>query len=1307
MDRNLSNEEQALIQADTIYDTSVTRLYKAAYLHGVPVRLIIAFPAENGQIQYQALSEFIGTQLANGVTFEQLYPEIHDYNPSITPTDLAMSYYAYLDRLQQSGEAITNDDIVSTLNAAQQVMEQGTSETYRTYDDVQKLYASWYNSIATERQNDNVRLLQILDIQGELRLVDKAPYEKISPVRITSALVAFYPTIRSTGQYVVPQDGLEIFDHFQVSRFTPYVKYNDALGRSYSKVYQGDKIEHEPDYKVTIIPEGNSHIANAIYLTLWLGEEDQEMSTSVHDLFMTVTYFLDTNYLTIKTPVNPMNELPNMDSPAVVRVREAFTDFLDFGPDHEVKVHGDFYVWNFEYDESSLLDMILLSEVLSAYLYVEEKDKAYPLKKRLDIHYRSLFTDIEEGFRPTNDPYISISAAVSMTFNPRAMEQEQVVQYFDYSVLEGTSYPVEVPLLEESLPVGTPYINIRISQAESREVVNRFIVTFGLLMKYYRYNRSPIDLLYRDLLPEVVKDIPALVTEASTKNTKAAAARARRRHAAMRTVSNAHNLMAQVPQIFGPGYTSKFQGEAQPHLIEEDEVATWQNKLNPATGQPYEVLAFPNEDPYYFVCTGAKKPYPGVAINKTSTKNEYPYIPCCYANEQISTNKRTLYKDYLNGVLPHIEVGAKADKKISTNKILNPDRIAFIGKSIDATLRTYESDVIDIVRYGTVRSPNSLIHCVLAARQEDAYISANPHGREAIAIEYRAQIAASVYPELMKQELYDYSNEEIMQKLADPAVFLDPLLFYRAIEEYFKLNLFIFAPADEYQSDTSGIFEVPRFRLFHAQAQRLDRPVILILRNLGSESNDLEYPQCELIVDYDEKNFGNSRMLFELSMNELCQQILRESSTIFTWTFETSPVARFHVYQNLYYFVDYARTIGYQLISQYIDENGKARAFTFKLNETESVTLVVPPSQPENLPHRKELASTSIFRANELLGTPSRITRNSQGQLTGFWYSVLGLQQGVYIPLVPTVATGYENIPLGEANPLGAGPINYTSRLTEMKRTLNIVVQVVRWVYDIARILDPTLSPEFFAAQFMKVVPLDRPSYAYYEVSAIPRRLAQVNDTNEALDYIASLAPTLSDGTFLHMYDQKFYDRITQMLKDYTVNHEEPASTGVITGYYRYPQDFHQEEATRVFTSSAEQAAWLESNSRDHNVSRATIIRTRIEDKYSEELSPYLFQDDDGRIYLVQNVVGGNLERALKVVDFWFAHKVNYGPNAPQAEIDKAHMILGLSPNGTLVAIQDNTRGNTVYGQILYYGTPDDRANTNRAQRYAALLEIL
>ena len=197
-----------------------------------------------------------------------------------------------------------------------------------------------------------------------------------------------------------------------------------------------------------------------------------------------------------------------------------------------------------------------------------------------------------------------------------------------------------------------------------------------------------------------------------------------------------------------------------------------------------------------------------------------------------------------------------------------------------------------------------LIHCVCVAVDDPNYLAQpTDEMKETYVTRIRQHMLATIRPSLLKQELYDHTDEEIINLFRDNAKFLDPALFYRAVEETFNINIYVFAPPPPSGDETElGAMDVPRFKIFHSRPLRLHRPTVVIMKTWGSESDALDYPQCELIVDYDKDNFQIMK-LFGPEMTEVCHGALQDTLRTMTWS--VTPNDTFEVHSNIYYYIDH------------------------------------------------------------------------------------------------------------------------------------------------------------------------------------------------------------------------------------------------------------------------------------------------------------------------------------------------------------------------------------------------------------------
>ena len=1293
------------------YDNDVTLLYKWAEVFQVPVQLIIVRPRTQQDINITSGTDTLVFEslpmIVQRLTLEQETPaDIRDivsrYNKFITPDDIVMVYF---DQVRREPQTLPLYQLINQVYRS--IDNELVVDKFENADDLQRTYDSWITQLNVRLSRDMKRLATIKEIQLTLAEVDQFPKIPFSPVLVNSTIVSYSPTI--DGRPVTIEDGPDIYNRSVVSKYVPFIRYNDKYGKPLFRVYTGGKIENEPNYSVTIIPSAEASMKNVIYMTLWLGDPDSDGSVELHDApresFFTVVYHLDSNYLTVESPIgaDPKRGLIHDETTAIQRTQSALPA-LAFGTGTEVKVRGEFNIWGIEFDETSFLHMVLLEPLVNVYLYVEENIKPFALKKRLDVHYRSIYSDMAEGKTVTEEAYISNSASVSITLTQRVTESDEVVDITD---------PVTGKVTQGRVQANLPYIHVNISQAESRSVVNDFIPIFQLLMRFYLDNKEPITDAYVKLLPELKALAPLL----AQKKRRAVAPEhtilelTKKATVNRRVNAKIKKLQEQAPDLFVLGYPRRCQCPLQPIIIDPDEIEAWKQKRFVATGQERHVMPFPKDNPkWYFVCPDDDNPYPGVKINRDlPNKDIYPYIPCCFRKDQISPGVNSRYRDYVEEKAPDRDIGAKAEKKIRTRKILKPHKIAVLPSTVNNIVKRYSDEYVDMVRYGIIYTPNSLLHCVCVAIDNPRYLAEpTPEAKEAYVTRIRQHMLATILPSLLKQEFFDYSDSEIRDIFRDNSKFMDPALFYRAVEETFNINIYVFAsPVSAVEDAELGTMDVPRFKIFHARPLRLERPTVVIMKTWGSESNALKYPHCELVVDYDEENLQVMK-LFGPEMTEVCHGALQDTLRTMTWS--VLPNNTFEVHANIYYYIDHLSLFQVPVVSQMIDNNGKMRALTLDIGSGQRMTVAIIPSQPENLPVSNEISRISGEIAIRIFGEPSGITKDKSGNIDGLWFRIMDITHGEYVPIIPVAAlVGVTNV-LGPPNPIISIGTNITSRLRRIRRTLNIIVQLARWLFELAR-SKQNIDPNAFASQFM-VMDLNpvEDSSTYYDLSKVQRRLPNVETIQEAIKIMEPLAPSLFRQGQMVMYSPTFADRIIKMLRDYSnLRLGMPAQhMEFIENFYETENDFIEIPNSKIFINEKDLSAWLTSLKSSQNYSRYFSIRRKVEVAMGFTPDPYLYQDvaAGSKIYIIQNVVGGSKAKALAVTDTWYRFRVNIGSEPSPLDNVPVHMIYGISPASTLVPIEDNTNDFNSFLRLTYYGTHADKL-AGKEGRYAAMLEIL
>ena len=302
------------------------------------------------------------------------------------------------------------------------------------------------------------------------------------------------------------------------------------------------------------------------------------------------------------------------------------------------------------------------------------------------------------------------------------------------------------------------------------------------------------------------------------------------------------------------------------------------------------------------------------------------------------------------------------------------------------------------------------------------------------------------------------------------------------------------------------------------------------------------------------------------------------------------------------------------------------------------------------------------------------------------------------MPLIPT--DRYKDKPIGPSNPLYGFGFNTVTRITQLRKMVNIILQLVKWIFLIARINPGFNLEEFIATNFyvrQEKVPITDSSQAY-DLSKIPRKLPQASSLEEAYRTMNLIAPTLFAKDGLIMYNQTFYDRVTGTIRTYAkeIDGLTIPIPAVLHNLYTDETDFLQQEGVLIFLRENDINSWLRSIGRPGY--NQIIIKDKLDISYALLDEPYIYRTEEGKIYLVQNILGSDWSKALNLAHSWSIQKVNYGPSPPSIPPDRLNYIIySISSSLSLTPTTDKSNGTTDYLQILSYGS----------KRYGALLPLV
>ena len=311
----------------------------------------------------------------------------------------------------------------------------------------------------------------------------------------------------------------------------------------------------------------------------------------------------------------------------------------------------------------------------------------------------------------------------------------------------------------------------------------------------------------------------------------------------VRSISKILNLYE--PDIFLPNYSRLC---ANPPNIYNKEIDIEENRKITFPLYPDSVA---KQTTYY--CKDDKYRFPGLIKNNMNNSNIFKYLPCCYLKNQ---------KNKLEYILKYEKEDIETDYLIKTNKILGNNKHGYLPDNISNFFNLMDINsflTTMYLRQGCYRNQNSFLISILNAFNTDEYYTESEYYDKCNKIKQELQNLS--YIGSCKQELYDLSQQEIINQLANNDTYFDPECFIRMVEIMFECKIIIL------QNEPDNIIKMPRFRFARLNSLNNLNDVkncIFILEHYGQYDKNKSYPQCELI--YRTRN-NRKTTLFDINDN--------------------------------------------------------------------------------------------------------------------------------------------------------------------------------------------------------------------------------------------------------------------------------------------------------------------------------------------------------------------------------------------------------------------------------------------------------
>lgn len=550
----------------------------------------------------------------------------------------------------------------------------------------------------------------------------------------------------------------------------------------------------------------------------------------------------------------------------------------------QVELSGLFYIPKFKINKFVFSDLIMNNDLFSLYLVIDEKLKTLKKKSGSFVYF--------------NDPSKPELGQITGSIITKVASEK------DLSIREFS---------RELLPYGETYIRVNLTRAINQDAVDNFINIFTKLLSLYQLEEEEIEEFYQEYIPEFGKDKSGDMSYYSSSK-------------------------QGVKELFIPGYGR--QCGVKPLMIKEEDRKMWEEKGHP-------VVTFPKTpeegEQHLYVCDNETNKYIGVMKNNLPNKDKYPFVPCCYMEEQINKDN---YKEYFEGIIKE-KKDQKQQKLITTNKFMNLTGNVFgeLPKQLKILFNNLESENIEYFRKGVSNSLNSFLECVLEGVNDKFAVTTDEIFRNNFILAEKQKLLSFSY--LCKQQLYDKNLFEISDLINNSNNYFNPRLFSHLLSEYYNCNILIF----ERKTNSDSVnFLIQRNKNGLYKSFYPERRTILIYEHWGSESDRAEYPRCENIIKWNKKspepdNYYHTSPEIDI-MN------------IF---FHSSIIQTDNKNKNVKFLINYDN-----ILSQYIDNYGKTRGLEIKIKNSKFKILTSPlPILKSNILDRFEREEIELKNALE------------------------------------------------------------------------------------------------------------------------------------------------------------------------------------------------------------------------------------------------------------------------------------------------------------------------------------------------------
>ena len=665
-------------------------------------------------------------------------------------------------------------------------------------------------------------------------------YKKIEELKPSQEIDDIIDTVRefSTTVEIKIQDGdylfdksnaLVIFNNMKANPEFNFIRLN-LKGEEYYKFYDED-IENYDNY----ILQNNLLEAedNTIYIFYTI-----EIYKNYYRGILKIN--LETSVLNLEYSGQEINFFKE-------KLSEFYPD-IKFLEIQEKNMSGDFEILIPDFEETKLYYLTLFDSIISEFLFIREISSPRSLKENIKYYY--VGTD-------------------------EVREYSNYSIYFNINKLQGDKYNISFN-----------------SKKHSVKLIKEFIYVMNkLITRYAEQTNDKIPFYAMAVTPYTGIDGSGLGGKEDDKISSET----------QRYKKKIDALYLKNKNLFSKNfYARSCTCQKQPIIVPPEDVKDWENYTY--DGKKRNVVLFPPKDSTqkvskdYYVCPDDEYPILTLRQNPDNS-SEYPLIPCC----NISNFPEDLYRDYDTiRNKPNVywaereEYKGKGKGILKTNKILSTERLGYLPGEVENILREIENnkfiregilknypssfiliffkiagDLKNLINEDSINSNylnffNNLIIGKISDRFKTIKSKTEIGNLIDLFLSYIVNEKLTKYinfREIIQQETYSFSKEEINNIFQNRKKEKDSKLFYRLMERIFMVNIYVFV----YDKDSeSSYLETPNHSNYHIREIREDLPCVLIFKHLRKD----KFSVYEIIRTEEKMKETNSYYIFPAKYNK-------------------------------------------------------------------------------------------------------------------------------------------------------------------------------------------------------------------------------------------------------------------------------------------------------------------------------------------------------------------------------------------------------------------------------------------------------